>query len=273
MSTFSTDALHRRISLRQGNRGAAMGIEGEKPPFENGIGRQLILAATTAGCLDLIFAVAPSAAQDKVQLTFRQFDPPDRDRGLIAAVDAWNAAIPISRSNSRPSGGDTLAQLAREIPAGAGPMSSRWLSCGRAIWPVRTCCSISTHLIAEANAPGAGIEDFLALDLATLDGKIYGLPVVGGHILDGLSPGSPRGGRRRRLSRQLGRSEDSGRQSLSEGRGPVTASASPQAAHPTAACGRSPIIISGATARRCSTETSPGEWKVAVTPERHRWRR
>jgi multiple sugar transport system substrate-binding protein len=71
-------------------------------------------------------------AQDAVQLTFRQFDPPTEIDGLIAAVDAWNASHPnIQVKLETLGGGDTLAQLAREIPAGAGPDVQQMRSSGR----------------------------------------------------------------------------------------------------------------------------------------------
>ncbi|MBY5760332.1 sugar ABC transporter substrate-binding protein [Rhizobium leguminosarum] len=142
--------------------------------FKNGMGRPLIFAATTAAVM--IFAVAPSVAQEKVQLTFRQFDPPTEIQGLIAAVDAWNSGHPdVQVKLETMSGGDTLAQLAREIPAGAGPDVQQLAF----VWTrdlARSKLLLDLSPLIQSNAPGAGTDDFLALDLATLDGKIFGLP-------------------------------------------------------------------------------------------------
>ncbi|WP_375451676.1 ABC transporter substrate-binding protein [uncultured Devosia sp.] len=115
-------------------------------------------------------------AQDSVELVFRQFDPPTEIDGLVAAVDAWNTAHPdIHVRLETLGGGDTLAQLAREVPAGAGPDIQQMAF----VW---TRDLARSGLIADlgpsiaANPPGAGIEDFLAIELATLDGKVYGVP-------------------------------------------------------------------------------------------------
>lgn len=132
-----------------------------------------------AAITSLLLATALSApvfAQDVVQLTFRQFDPPTEIDGLIAAVDAWNSSHPnIQVKLETLGGGDTLAQLAREVPAGAGPDVQQMAF----VWTrdlARSSLVLDLDpLIAEA-APGAGIDDFLATELATLDGKIYGVP-------------------------------------------------------------------------------------------------
>jgi multiple sugar transport system substrate-binding protein len=135
--------------------------------------QRLAFASTLVSTIALS---ASALAQDAVELTFRQFDPPTEIDGLIAAVDAWNASHPnIQVKLETLGGGDTLAQLAREIPAGAGPdiqhMAFVWT---RDLARSGLLLELGP-LIAEA-APGAGIDDFLAVELATLDGKIYGVP-------------------------------------------------------------------------------------------------
>ncbi|MBN9306700.1 MULTISPECIES: ABC transporter substrate-binding protein [unclassified Devosia] len=133
----------------------------------------LALASTVITTLALAGA---ASAQDKVQLTFRQFDPPTEIGGLVTAVDAWNASHPnIQVKLETMGGGDTLAQLAREVPAGAGPDVQQMAF----VWTrdlARSKLVLDLDPLIAADPPGAGIGDFLATDLATLDGKIYGLP-------------------------------------------------------------------------------------------------
>jgi multiple sugar transport system substrate-binding protein len=136
--------------------------------------QRLALASTVCSTLGL-FGVS-AIAQDKVQLTFRQFDPPTEIAGLVAAVDAWNASHPdIQVKLETMSGGDTLAQLAREVPAGAGPDIQHLAF----VWTrdlARSQLLLDLGPQIEAAPPGAGIDDFLALELATLDGKVFGVP-------------------------------------------------------------------------------------------------
>jgi len=133
----------------------------------------MVFCSTALSALTLAFS---SHAQDQVELTFRQFDPPTEIQGLIAAVDAWNASHPdVQVKLQTMSGGDTLAQLAREVPSGAGPdvqqLAFVWT---RDLAKSKLLLQLDP-LIAQI-APGAGIADFLALDLATLDGKVFGVP-------------------------------------------------------------------------------------------------
>jgi len=120
--------------------------------------------------------VGAASAQEPVQLVFRQFDPPTEIAGLVAAVDAWNASHPdIQVKLETLAGGDTLAQLAREVPAGAGPDIQQMAF----VWTrdlARSNLVLELGALAAANPPGAGIEDFLATELATLDGKLFGVP-------------------------------------------------------------------------------------------------
>src|SRR6478735_6084891 len=117
-----------------------------------------------------------ASAQEAVQLKFRQFDPPGEIGGLVAAVDAWNASHPkIQVKLETMGGGDTLAQLAREVPAGAGPDVQQLAF----VWTrdlARSKLLLDLSPLVAAAAPGAGVNDFLATELATLDGKLYGLP-------------------------------------------------------------------------------------------------
>lgn len=116
------------------------------------------------------------AAQEPVQLTFRQFDPPTEIKGLVTAVDAWNASHPdIQVKLETLAGSDTLAQLAREVPAGAGPDIQQLAF----VWTrdlARSSLLLDLDPLIAAKPPGAGIGDFLATELATLDERIYGVP-------------------------------------------------------------------------------------------------
>jgi multiple sugar transport system substrate-binding protein len=106
----------------------------------------------------------------------RQFDPPTEIAGLVTAVDAWNAANPNVQVKLETLGGaDTQAQLAREIPAGGGPDIQQMAF----VWTrdlARSNLLLDLSDLVAANAPGAGVEDCLATELATLDGKLFGLP-------------------------------------------------------------------------------------------------
>ncbi|MET0440141.1 MAG: sugar ABC transporter substrate-binding protein [Devosia sp.] len=136
--------------------------------------RRAALATTVLTALGLPMALAQ--AQDTVQLVFRQFDPPTEIAGLVTAVDAWNAANPNIQVKLETLGGaDTQAQLAREIPAGGGPDIQQMAF----VWTRDLARAGLVHDLTDlvaANPPAAGIEDFLATDLATLDGKLFGVP-------------------------------------------------------------------------------------------------
>jgi multiple sugar transport system substrate-binding protein len=134
------------------------------------------LALTTTCLISLAGFGGSALAQDKVELVFRQFDPPTETAGLVAAVDAWNASHPdIQVKMETMSGADTLAQLAREVPAGAGPDIQHLAF----VWTrdlARSGLLMDLDPMLKSDPPGKGIDDFLAVDLATLDGKIYGVP-------------------------------------------------------------------------------------------------
>ena len=133
--------------------------------------------ALTTTCLVTLAGLAGSPqAQEQVELIFRQFDPPTETAGLMAAIDAWNAANPnIQVRMETMAGADTLAQLAREVPAGAGPDIQHLAF----VWTrdlARSDLLLPLDPLVAAEPPGAGLEDFLATELATLDGKVYGVP-------------------------------------------------------------------------------------------------
>ena len=150
-------------------------------------------------------ALSSSAfAQETVQLTFRQFDPPTEIDGLIAAVDAWNASHPnIQVKLETLGGGDTLAQLAREVPAGAGPDVQQMAF----VWTRDLARSDLVLELGPADRRlGAGRRHRRFPRDRTRDARRQDLrPAVDGrHVLDGLPPGSARSGRHQDLPRHLG---------------------------------------------------------------------
>jgi multiple sugar transport system substrate-binding protein len=134
------------------------------------------LALATTCLISLTGFSGATYAQEKVELVFRQFDPPTETAGLVAAIDAWNASHPdIQVKMETMSGADTLAQLAREVPAGAGPDIQHLAF----VWTrdlARSGLLMDLDDDIKSDPPGKGIDDFLATDLATLDGKLYGVP-------------------------------------------------------------------------------------------------
>lgn len=124
----------------------------------------------------LLMGSAVVAQDSVIQLVFRQFDPPNEIVGLVEKVDEWNAANPgIQVRLESIAGNEYLSQYTREVQAGGGPdvqqvgfVVTRDLAAnGQAL---------NLDALIEANPPGAGIDDFLALDLATYEGSIYGIP-------------------------------------------------------------------------------------------------
>ncbi|QRM47262.1 sugar ABC transporter substrate-binding protein [Rhizobium sp. BG4] len=134
-----------------------------------------ILAAGVA-TLSAVMLAGNALSQEKIELVFRQFDPPTEIAGLIAAVDAWNSSHPdVQVKLQTMTGGDTLAQLAREVPAGAGPDVQQLAF----VWTrdlAKSKLLLDLDPLIKSAAPAAGIDDFLAVDLAKLDGKLFGVP-------------------------------------------------------------------------------------------------
>lgn len=128
-----------------------------------------------ASALVALSVSSAAVAANPVKLIFRQFDSIAEVGGLVAAVDKWNAANPDIQVELRTMSRDTLAQLSREIPAGAGPDIQHLAF----VWTRdlgRSGLLLPLNDLIDASQPGDGIDDFLALDLATLDGTVYGLP-------------------------------------------------------------------------------------------------
>lgn len=140
--------------------------------------RSLILVVVLALlAFGLPIAVLPTAAQDEpVELLFRQFDPPTEIGGLQQAVDAWNEGHPniLVRLETVPLA-EAQNQYVREVQAGGGPDIQHLAF----VWTRdlgRSGLLMPLDELLQASPPGDGIEDFLATDLAQLDGVTYGLP-------------------------------------------------------------------------------------------------
>jgi multiple sugar transport system substrate-binding protein len=134
-----------------------------------------LLLPAIALALPLLSASSLLAAQ-KVELLFRQGDPPGEVEGLVKAIDAWNGAHPnIQVKFETVPWKDAQAQLVREIQAGGGPDVAQVAF----VWTADLGRSgLLTDLVPfiKASPPGKGLQDFLATDLGTVGDKIYGLP-------------------------------------------------------------------------------------------------
>lgn len=121
---------------------------------------------------------APAAAQptEKVELVFRQGDPPGEIEGLVKAVELWNSKNPnIHVTLETVPFADGQTQYVREAQAGGGPdvlqMAFVWTAnLGKA-----NLVQELTPLLNQ-EPPGKGIADFVGTDLGTVNGKIYGAP-------------------------------------------------------------------------------------------------
>ncbi len=113
---------------------------------------------------------------DPVTLVFRQFDPPNEIEGLVQKIESWNAANPgIQVRLENIAASEYVSQYVREVQAGGGPdiqhvgfvVTSDLARNGQAV-------NLDPFIADEP--PGTGIEDFIALDLATFEGSVYGIP-------------------------------------------------------------------------------------------------
>jgi multiple sugar transport system substrate-binding protein len=137
--------------------------------------RQKVLLWVLVAAL-LSFGTLVSAQDEVVELVFRQFDPPGEVAGLVQKIEEWNAANPnIQVRLENIAASEYVSQYVREVQAGGGPdvqlvgfvVTADLAANGQAV---------NLDPFIEADPPGQGIEDFLALDLATYDGSIYGIP-------------------------------------------------------------------------------------------------
>lgn len=128
------------------------------------------------------------ATQERVELTFRQFDPPGEIAGLEQAVDAWNTGHPdVQVTLETVTGADAQPQYVREVQAGGGPDLQHLAF----VWTrdlARSGLLMPLDEMIASTPPGAGIEDFLALELAQFEGQTYGIPWTADTIVMAYRP-------------------------------------------------------------------------------------
>lgn len=117
-----------------------------------------------------------TASGKKVELVFRQSDPPGEVEGLQKAVDKWNAANPnIQVRMETVPWSDAQSQLVREVQAGGGPdvvqVAFVWT---RDLGRSGLLMDLTRRL--KDDPPGKGLDDMLGADLGEYDGRIYGVP-------------------------------------------------------------------------------------------------
>jgi len=135
-----------------------------------------LLVPAVVLALSLPAASPVLAGAAKVELLFRQGDPPGEVEGLVKAVEAWNAAHPnIQVRFETVPWKDAQAQLVREIQAGGGPDVVQVAF----VWTAdlgRSGLLKDIVPFVKTSPPGKGLGDFLATDLGTVGDKIFGLP-------------------------------------------------------------------------------------------------
>jgi multiple sugar transport system substrate-binding protein len=125
---------------------------------------------------DVTAAPPAAASQEKVELVFRQGDPPGEVEGLQVAIDKWNAANPnIQVRMETVPWSDAQSQLVREVQAGGGPDVAQiafvWT---RDLGRSGLLMELTDRL--KSDPPGMGFDDFLGTDLGEDEGRIYGVP-------------------------------------------------------------------------------------------------
>lgn len=111
-----------------------------------------------------------------VNLTFRQFDPPDQISGLQKAVDSWNGKNPnIQVKLETLTDADGAKQFAREANSGSGPdviqianANVKDLANPKILLPVDDT--------AGKNPADTPLDKFLSLDMVQFDDKTWALP-------------------------------------------------------------------------------------------------
>jgi multiple sugar transport system substrate-binding protein len=167
-----TGASHSPISRREALR------------LSLGVGATALVAACSPGSTPAApgatsaTSAAPSGAAsgEKVQLVFRQFDPTNQVQGLQKAVDDWNTRNPNVQVRMETTAvADAQNQYVREVQAGSGPdvqhLAFVWvadLGKNGLLQPLDD--------LLQSSPPGKGIDDFIATDLAQVNGKTFGLP-------------------------------------------------------------------------------------------------
>ena len=128
--------------------------------------------------LCVLFISVSSISAAPIELVFRQGDPPNQiGEDLQRATDAWNAAHPdIQVRFETVPWSEGLNQYVRECQAGGGPDVYQ----SAFVW---TRDLAKSELVAnldpyiKKSPPGAGIDDFLGVDLGEYEGSVYGIPL------------------------------------------------------------------------------------------------
>jgi multiple sugar transport system substrate-binding protein len=129
-----------------------------------------LLALTT------MLGVATAQQGGRVELVFRQFDPPNEISALNAAVAKWNAANPnVQVRVTSVAGGEALNTYIREVQARGGPdvvqLGFAWvpeLQRSKLILPLDE--------FLKASPLPRPVTDFLATDVTVFDGALYAAP-------------------------------------------------------------------------------------------------
>ncbi len=138
----------------------------------------------TAVAVPATAAPAPTAAPaqpkpaetKKVELVFRQGDPPGEVEGLLKAVEKWNAANPdIQVKMETVPWSDAQAQYVREVQAGGGPDVAQIAFVWTADLGKSGLLNDLTSRL-KSDPPGKGSEDMLGYDLGDVGGKVFGVP-------------------------------------------------------------------------------------------------
>lgn len=133
-------------------------------------------AALLVLALGLSGFVPGAAASAPQQIVFRTFDPPSETAGLQKAVDEWNKVHVVKVKMETIAIADALAQYSREVNAKSGPDIAQqafvWV---RDLAKAGLVQNLDT-LATQSSPSRKGVKDFLARDLNTLNGKLYGLP-------------------------------------------------------------------------------------------------
>jgi multiple sugar transport system substrate-binding protein len=126
----------------------------------------------------IALATLSASAQDarKVEIVFRQFDPPNEIAALTAAVQTWNTSNPRMQVRLESiASNDALNAYAREVQAGGGPDVAQL---GFAWIPDLTRSKLLLQLdpLISESPLARGIQDFLATDLTVSDGNVHAVP-------------------------------------------------------------------------------------------------
>lgn len=134
------------------------------------------MAVCVALALASCTAQSDTTSAETVELTFQQFDPAAQVTGLQAAIDEFNAShdrIRVTMSNV--AFADALNTFVREAGAGGGPdvLHTAFTWTGDL---ASNGMILNLEDYIAADAPGAGIDDFLGQEINTYEDSLYAIP-------------------------------------------------------------------------------------------------